>query len=339
MPENNKPKPSMHRRTILTFAGGISAALATGLPRSALAATSYPDRPVKIVVPFAPGGAVDIVGRLSAKYLTDEFGQTVIVDNRSGAGGAIGTDVVAKSAPDGYTLLLNTVSSAVMNGLLYTHLPYDPIKDFVAITEIAASATMVVINAQVPATTLAQFVALVKQHPGEYKFGSTGVGSSIHLDGQFVATSLGLDMIHIPYRGEGDAIRDLVAGVTQMEVGVASAFLPFIRSGQLRALCVNDSKRLKLLPDVPTAAEAGAKDFNLPNWYALYGPRGLPDAIVQQIYQAMKKVLALPEMQQKLADLGLDSVGSSPAELNKYWIEQIKFWEPVVKESGVKLTN
>jgi tripartite-type tricarboxylate transporter receptor subunit TctC len=334
-----KPALLRPRRSVLAWAGGMGVALAAGLPRSgtALAADVYPDRPVRLVVPFAPGGAVDIVGRLTAKYLSDQFGQEVFVDNRSGAGGSIGSDFVAKAPPDGYTLLLHTVSSAVMNGLLYTHLPYDPIKDFTPITEIASSATLLVINAKVPATTLQQFVALVKRNPGKYNYGSTGVGSSIQLDGQLFATREGLQMVHVPYRGEGDAIKDLVAGVTQMEMGVASAFLPFIRAGKLRALCVNGSKRMALLPNVPTAAEAGLSNFDLPNWYALFGPRGLPDAIVQRIYQAVIKVLAIPEMRQRLTALGLDIVGSSPAAITKYWHEQIQFWEPVVKASGIKL--
>jgi tripartite-type tricarboxylate transporter receptor subunit TctC len=173
------------------------------------------------------------------------------------------------------------------------NLPFDARKDLVPITEIAASQTLIVINAQVPATTLQQFIELVRRNPGQYKFASTGVGSSVHLGGQLFATREGLDMVHVPYRGEGDAIKDLVAGETQMETGVASAFLPFIRAGKLRALCVNGSRRLAVLPDVPTAAEAGLTDFELPNWYALYAPRGVPDSITQRIYQSTAKILQM----------------------------------------------
>lgn len=337
MRKNNFITAARPRRTMLALAGG--AALAAVLPRGARADDAWPDRPIRLVVPFSPGGAVDIVGRLAAKYLTDQFGQQVFVDNRSGAGGSIGTNFVAKAPPDGYTLLLHTVSSAVMNGLLYAHLPFDYRHDFTPITEIAASATLIVINAKIPATTLQEFIALVKASPGKYKYGSTGVGTSVHLDAALFASREGLQMVHVPYRGEGDAIKDLVAGETQMETGVASAFLPFIRAGQLRALCVNDAKRSKLLPDVPTAAEAGLPDYELPNWYALVGPKNLPDAIVQRIYQAMTKVLAIPEMQQRLSDLGLDEVGSSPAAFSKYWDDQITYWTPVVKASGIHLDN
>jgi tripartite-type tricarboxylate transporter receptor subunit TctC len=329
---------TLSRRTLLAATAGMAlAALPHG--RIAHAADAWPARTVKLIVPFAPGGAVDIVGRLTARYLGDELGQQVIVENRSGAGGSLGSDFVARAAPDGYTLLLHTVSSAVINALTYTDLPFDPRRDLVPVTEIAASQTMVVINAKVPATSLAQFVDLVRRSPGQYKFGSTGVGGSVHLGGQLFATREGLDMVHVPYRGEGDAIKDLVAGETQMETGVASAFLPFIRAGQLRALCVNGSKRLALLPDVPTAAEAGLTDFELPNWYAIYAPRRVPDAVTQRIYQATLKVLALPEVGTRLSDLGLESVGSSPAELAAYVDRQFQFWTPVVKASGVRLTR
>ena len=317
----------------------LGAATGAALARVAGAADAWPTRPVKLIVPFAPGGAVDIVGRLAARYLGDQLGQQVFVENRSGAGGSLGTEFVARAAPDGYTLLLHTVSSAVINALIYTDLPFDPRTALVPITEISASQTLVVINAKVAAATLQEFVALVRQHPGQYKFGSTGVGGSVHLDGQLFATRQGLDMIHVPYRGEGDAIKDLVAGETQMETGVASAFLPFIRAGQLRALCVNGTKRLPLLPEVPTAAEAGLQDFDLPNWYALYAPRGVPDAITQRIYQATAKLLTLPDVRTRLAEIGMDAIGSSPAEMAAYLDQQFAFWTPVVKASGVKLTR
>jgi tripartite-type tricarboxylate transporter receptor subunit TctC len=335
---NETADRTLSRRALLAAAAAMTVAT---LPQSRLAqaADAWPARPVRIVVPFAPGGAVDIVGRLTARYLGDELGQPVIVENRSGAGGSLGTEFVARSAPDGYTLLLHTVSSAVINALTYTNLRFDPRRDLVPITEIAASQTLIVISATVPATTLRQFVDLVRKNPGQYKYGSTGVGGSIHLAGQLFATREGLDMVHVPYRGEGDAIKDLIAGETQMETGVASAFLPHIRSGQLRALCVNGSNRLALLPDVPTAAEAGLSDFDLPNWYALYAPSGIPDEVTQRIYRSTVKVLALPDVRTRLTDLGLEIVGSSPSEMAAYLDRQFEFWTPVVKASGVRLAR
>jgi tripartite-type tricarboxylate transporter receptor subunit TctC len=334
---NDTADRTLSRRALLTAAAGMTLA---GLQRHvAHAADAYPTRPIRLVVPFAPGGAVDMVGRLTAHYLSEELGQQVYVENKSGAGGSIGTDLVARAQPDGYTLLLHTVSSAVINALTYTNLPFDAHKDLVPITEIAASQTLIVINAKVPATTLQQFVELVRRNPGQYKFASTGVGGSVHLGGQLFATREGLDMVHVPYRGEGDAIKDLIAGETQMETGVASAFLPFIRAGQLRALCVNGSKRLALLPDVPTAAEAGLTDFELPNWYAIYAPRGVPDNVTRLIYQSTVKVLQLPDVRARMAEFGLDSVGSSPTEMAAYLDQQFQFWAPVVKASGVRLTR
>jgi tripartite-type tricarboxylate transporter receptor subunit TctC len=315
----------------------LAAAATAGAATGTTATGAYPDHPIRLVVPFAPGGAVDIVGRLIARYMGDTLGQAVFVDNRSGAGGSIGTGYVARAKPDGYTLLLHTVSTAVMNGLLYRHLPFDPRKDFTPITEVAAAPTLIVINAQVPARTLKDFVALVKAHPGKYMFGSTGVGSSVHLDGQLFAIRMGLDMVHVPYRGEGDAIKDLVAGQTQMETGVASAFLPYIRNGQLRALCVNDAKRSHLLPDVPTAAQAGLPDYELPNWYALVGPRDLPEPIVQQLYRSVKDALEVSDVRQKLLDLGLNIVGSDPRAFATYWDQQEAFWQPIVKATGISL--
>jgi tripartite-type tricarboxylate transporter receptor subunit TctC len=332
---DNATGRTLSRRALLAAAAG--AALA-GLARSRVAhADAWPTRPVRLVVPFAPGGAVDMVGRLTAHHLSGELGQQVYVENKSGAGGSLGTDLVARAAPDGYTLLLHTVSSAVINALTYTDLPFDARKDLVPITEIAAAQTLIVINAQVPATTLRDFIELVRRNPGQYKFASTGAGGSVHLGGQLFATRAGLDMVHVPYRGEGDAIKDLVAGETQMETGVASAFLPFIRAGRLRALCVNGSKRLAVLPDVPTAAEAGLADFELPNWYALYAPRGVPDEITRRIYQSTVKILALPDVRARLTEFALDSVGSSPDEMAAYLDQQFQFWAPVVKASGVKL--
>ncbi len=325
---------SVSRRAVLA---ATLAVLLSG--RGAQAQDGWPERPIKLVIPFAPGGAVDIVGRLMAHYLSDELAQPVYVENKSGAGGSLGTEFVAKAPADGYTLLLHTVSSAVINALTYTNLRYDPRRDLVPISEIAAAQTLVVVSAKVPATTLQQFVDLVRKSPGQYKFGSTGTGGSIHLAGQLFATRLGLDMVHVPYRGEGEAVKDLVAGETQMETGVASAFLPFIRGGQLRALCVNGAKRLPLLPDVPTAAEAGLADFDLPNWYALYAPRGVRERVTQRLYQSAVKVLGIPEVHQRLTELGLDRIGSSPDEMAAYLKRQFEFWTPVVAASGVRLTR
>jgi tripartite-type tricarboxylate transporter receptor subunit TctC len=315
-------------------------ALASGfLLPSAAAAADFPVRPIRLVVPFSAGGGIDVVARLLAQGMGERLGQQVLVDNRTGAGGSVGADFVAKSKPDGYTLIFNSLSSAVLNAFLYAALPYDPVKDFVPISEISESPTLTVINAELPARTLAEFIALAKQNQGKFNFGSSGVGSIGHIDGQAFATRTGLKLTHVPYRGASEAIKDLVAGQIQVEIGVADSFMAYIRSGKLRALCVNGGKRMALLPDVPTAAEAGLPDFEMPNWYGLFGPKGMPGELVQRLYRAVADALAQPEMRTRMSNLGADPIGSSPTQLAAYWQEQIRYWKPIVQGAGIKLTD
>ena len=247
-----------NRRKVLGgLAGGTLATLLPG--RRSFGTAAYPDRPIRIVVPFAPGGAVDMIARLAAKYLTDELSQRVYVENKGGAGGSIGTAFVAKSDPDGYSLIMHSVSSAVMNSLVYKKLPYDILKDLTPIAEVAQSPTLLVINKDLPAKNLQEFVALLKRNPGKYNYGSTGVGSSVQMGSVLFETLTGTHMVHIPFRGGGEAVKELVAGQTQMELGSIGVFLSFIQSGQVRVLCVNDTKRTPVLPEVPTAKEAGTR--------------------------------------------------------------------------------
>jgi tripartite-type tricarboxylate transporter receptor subunit TctC len=302
-----------------------------------LAASGYPSRPIRIVVPFAPGGAVDAVARLDAQYLTGELGQQVFVDNRGGAGGTIGSAYVAKAAPDGYTLRADPLSSAVINGLVYKNLPFDPRHDFTPVAELAETPTLLVINAALPAKTLQQFIALAKQHPGQFNFGSTGVGSSVQLEGVLFEMKTGVKMVHVPFRGAGPAVEALVAGQTQMQVGSISAFLPFIRAGKLRALCIDSDQRSALLPDVPTAAEAGLPDFVLPDWYGLFAPKGTPDPVVARLHQALVKVMANPALREKLGNLGLTPVDKSTAEFAAFWQSQFDRWAPIVKAANITL--
>jgi tripartite-type tricarboxylate transporter receptor subunit TctC len=297
----------------------------------------YPTHPIRLVVPFVPGGAVDLVGRLAAQYLTDELGQQVFVDNRSGAGGAVGSAFVANAPADGYTLVLHSVSSAVINGLVYRKLPFDPRNGFAPIAEIAESPTLLVINADLPATTLQEFIALAKQNPGKFNFGSTGAGGSVHLAGVLFETKTGTTLVHIPFHGAGPAVAALVAGETQMEIGSVSAFLPFIRAGELRALSVNSEQRIELLPDVPTAEQAGLPGYILPDWYGMFAPRGTPAAVVARLEHAISKIVAKPQMRQRLADLAMSPVSKSSAEFATFWNGQFDFWTPIVKAAGVTL--
>jgi tripartite-type tricarboxylate transporter receptor subunit TctC len=308
-----------------------------GMLVPASAGDAYPSRPIRIVVPFAPGGAVDALARLDAQYLTKELGQRVYVDNRGGAGGTIGSAFVAKAPPDGYTLRADPLSSAVINGLVYKNLPFDPRHDFTPIAELAQTPTLLVINAALPATTLQQFIALAKAHPGKFNFGSTGVGSSVQLEGVLFETKAGVKLVHVPFRGAGPAVEALVAGQTQMQVGSVSAFLSFIRAGKLRALCVNSDHRIALLPDVPTAAEAGLSDFILPDWYGLFAPKGTPGKIVERLHRAVVSAEANPELRQRLANLGLTPVNKSTAEFAAFWRGEFDRWAPIVKASNIAL--
>jgi tripartite-type tricarboxylate transporter receptor subunit TctC len=311
-------------------------ALALSLSGSSFAADTYPDRPIRIVVPFAPGGAVDVVARLAAQYLTGELGQQVFVDNRGGAGGTVGSAFVANAAPDGYTLKADPVSSAVINGLVYTKLPYDP-RAFAPVAELAESPTLLVINADLPAATLSDFIAVAKANPGKFNFGSTGAGSSVHLEGVLFETRAGVKLVHVPFRGAGPAVEALVAGQTQMQIGSVSAFLAFIRAGKLRALSVNSERRIPLLPDVPTAAEAGLSDFILPDWYGLFAPNGTPVDVITRLHDATAKVLANPELQQRLGEMGLTAVNKTTAEFAAFWAHEFDLWAPIVKASDISL--
>jgi tripartite-type tricarboxylate transporter receptor subunit TctC len=304
---------------------------------SARAADSYPSHPIRIVVPFAPGGAVDAVARLDAQYLTGELGQPAFVDNRGGAGGIIGSTFVAKAPADGYTLRADPLSSAVINRLVYKNLPFDPRHDFAPVAELAETPTLLVISAGLPATTLQQFIALARQHPGQFNFGSTGVGSSVQLEGVLFEIKAGVKLVHVPFRGAGPAVEALVAGQTQMQVGSISAFLPFIRAGKLRALCVNSAHRIALFPDVPTAAEAGLADFILPDWYGLFAPKGTPDAIVARLHQAIIQAEANPELRAKLANLGLTPVDKTTAEFGAFWQSEFDRWAPIVKAANITM--
>ena len=322
------------RRVLGGLTGGVLASL---LPtRRSFSATTYPDRPVRLVVPFAPGGAVDIIARLAAKYLTDELGQRVFVENKSGAGGSIGTAYVTRSDPDGYTLIMHSVSSAVMNSLVDKKLTYDILKDSTPIAEVAQSPTLLAINKDLPAKNLQEFIAMVKQKPGQFYYGSTGVGSSVQMESVLFQTLTGTQMVHVPFRGGGAAVLALAEGQTQMEIGSVGVFLSFIRAGKVRVLCVNDSKRTPVLPDVPTAKEAGLDNFVLPDWYGMFGPKGIPPHVVERLDAAVKKILALPDMQKKMMSAaGLTPAMKASEEFGKFWREEFAFWSPIVKKSGV----
>jgi tripartite-type tricarboxylate transporter receptor subunit TctC len=319
------------------LAASLGLGLIAPLPASAQAgAAAYPSRPIHIVVTFTTGGAPDILARLIGERLQATWGQSVIVDNKPGAGGNTGADAVAKSAPDGYTLVLGTVGTHSINGALYAKMPYDMVKDFAPITLLATTPNMLVINNDVPAKTLPEFIALGKRQ-GKMTFASSGSGTSIHVSGELFKTMTGIDMEHIPYKGRASAIPDVLGGRVTMMFDNMPSSLPLVRDGKLRALGVTSAKRSPAAPEIPTLAEQGMTGFEAVSWFALFAPAGTPRPIVDKLQAEVKKILALPEISKRLADAGLETVGSTPDELAAYQRREIAKWAKVVKDSGAKV--
>jgi tripartite-type tricarboxylate transporter receptor subunit TctC len=312
------------------------AALATPMAFAQPAPAGVSSRPIHIVVGFTPGGAPDILARLLAERLTAAWGQPVIVDNKAGAGGNTGADFVAKSAPDGLTIYVGTVGTHAINGALYAKMPYDMVKDFTPVTLLATTPNMLVVNNDVPAKTLAEFIALGKRE-GHMTFASAGAGTSIHVSGELFKTMTGIDMTHIPYKGRATAIPDLLGGRVTMMFDNMPSSLPLVRDGRLRALGVTSATRSPAAPDIPTLAEQGLPGFDAVSWFALFAPAGTPRPIVERLQAEVKKILAQPEIAKKLADSGLDAVGSTPDELAAYQRTEIAKWAKVVKDSGAKV--
>jgi tripartite-type tricarboxylate transporter receptor subunit TctC len=300
-------------------------------------AADYPTQPIRIISPFAAGGAADVVARIVAKYLGDQLGQQVFIDNRPGAGGTLGTDIAARATPDGYTLVMHSISSAVLNKFLYTRTKLDVATMFAPISQVGSALMMLVINDKIPARNLREFIALLKANPGKYQFGSNGPGGIMHLSGDLFGFMAGTEVVHVPYRGEGQATVDLIAGRIHFMVASVPVMLPHIRSGELRALCVNADHRLTLLPDVPTAAEAGLSGYKTYNWHALFAPLGTPEPIIKRVHEALIKGMDTPAARQQFEEIGIDLVLSNPNALSAELRQQADFWGPLIARSGVKL--
>jgi tripartite-type tricarboxylate transporter receptor subunit TctC len=333
------PSVDMERRDFLKLSTAAALALAgLGAVRATPAlAADYPTRPIRLIVPYPAGGAADVVARIAAKYLTDQLGQQVFIDNRGGAGGTIGTDIAARSTPDGYTLVMHTISSAVLNKFLYTRVKLDVNTMFAPISQIGTVVQLLAINAKVPARNLREFIALLKANPGKYHYGSSGLGAIMHLSGELFSFMSETDVVHVPYRGEGPAMVDLLAGRVDFVVASVPALVHHIRSGELRALCVNADHRVALLPDVPTSAEAGLPGYKTYNWYALFAPLGTPEPIVKLLNDALAKALATPEAGKQFAEIGVEIVVSNPGDLSSELKQQADFWGPLIERAGVKL--
>ena len=330
----------MGRSTITRRAALAALVASSALP--AFAQSTWPTRPVRIVVPFAAGGTTDILARAIAPELSKAFGQQFIVDNRAGAGGNVGAEIVAHSPPDGYTLLMGTVGTHGINKALYEKLPYDPIKDFAPITMVAGVPNVMEMNTerakQLGINNVRDFIKYAKAHPGKLNMASSGNGTSIHLAGELFKSMTGTYLVHFPYRGSGPALLDMVGGTMDVMFDNLPSSLPQIKAGKLKALAVTSRERSVALPDVPTIEEAaGLKGFDATSWFGLLAPAGTPADIVNRIQQEVAKSLNTPAVKDKLLAQGAIPSGNTPAEFAKHIADEHRKWAKVVKESGAKV--
>lgn len=319
---------SMHRWAL----GALFACIALGA-----SAQSYPNRPIRLVVPFPAGGTTDILARAVSQKLTEALGQAVVVDNRAGAGGNIGSDLVAKSAPDGYTLLMGTVGTHAINPSLYSKMPYDHVKDFVPVVLVAGVPNVLVVNPALPVQSVADLIKLAKDKPGTINFASSGSGTSIHLSGELFKTMAGVDMTHVPYKGSSPALTDLIGGQVQVMFDNLPSSLPQIKGGKLRAIAVTSMARAPALPGVPTINESGLPGFEASSWFGILAPAGTPAPVVARINAEVNKWLQSPDAREKLLAQGAEAAGGSPEQFGGYMRSETEKWAKVVKASGAKV--
>ena len=318
------------------LATALIATTAFGASTAAIAQLDYPAKPIRLVVPFTPGGSTDILARVIGQKLTEAWGKQVIIDNRPGAGGNIGVDLVAKSPADGYTLVMGHIGTFGVNPSLYPKLPYDPIRDFQPITLVALVPNMLSVYPALPAKSVKELVALAKTKPGTINFGSGGNGSAAHLAGEYFKLLTKTEITHIPYRGTSPAVTDLIAGQIQMIITGVPPTLAFAKSGKLRALAVATAKRLPLLPELPTIAEAGVPGYEATQWYGVLVPAGTPKPVVAKLNAEMAKAIQGKDVREKLAADAAEPVGNSPEEFGAFIKKEIARWAPVVKASGAR---
>ena len=321
-----------NRRAMLRIA--IAAALG-GAASAGAWAQAWPARPIRMVIAFAPGGPTDIVARVIAAKLSEQLGQTVLVENRPGAGGNLAAELVAKAAPDGYTLFYNP-SAITIGPALYGKVNYDTLKDFAPISTTATNPMVLMVNPSLPPKTAKEFVEYARANPGKLNYGSSGSGTITHLATAALASQLGLTMTHVPYKGSAPALVDLAAGTTQVMTDTVNSAMPYLKDGRMRALAVTMTRRLAVLPDVPTLSETVMPGMEMTAWQGIVAPAGTPAPIIQRVHAEIQKALANPEVRSKLVAAGTEILGSTPEEYAAYIRSELARWSRIVKETGAK---
>jgi tripartite-type tricarboxylate transporter receptor subunit TctC len=310
-------------------------AMCAGLAGPA-AAQQYPARPVRLVVPTTPGGSVDTLARIIGPKLGERWGQQIVVDNRSGAGGTIAAEFTARSAPDGYTLMIGTIASLATNVSLQQKLPYDPVKDFAPVTLVATQNLVLTVHPSVPARSVRELVKLAKSQPGQLAFASAGNGTGSHLSGELFKQLAGVDILHVPYKGVAPALVDVISGQVSMSFPSILTSLPQVRSGRLRALAVSGSARTAALPELPTMAEAGVKGYESATWYGIVAPAATPQDIVARLNAEVAAILKDPDTRERIARDGADPVGNTPPQFGAFIKSEIEKWRKVIRAAGIQ---
>ncbi|HZN23973.1 MAG TPA: tripartite tricarboxylate transporter substrate binding protein [Burkholderiales bacterium] len=323
------------RRSITKYLYGL-VVLVGFLPAGVQAQTGYPARTIRFIVPFTPGGSADIFARPIAQKMSESMGQQVVVENRPGSGGVLGSEAAAKAPPDGYTIMMGLTANVAVNPALYAKLPYDPLRDFAPVTLVASAPYALVVPTSLPARNAKELVALARAKPGELAYVSLGSGSMGHLSGELLASTAGVRLLHVPYKTLGQAIPDLMSGQVQlMFLGIASA-QPHVRAGKLRAIAVSGARRSPALPQVPTVMESGIRGFEVTGWYGVFVPTGTPQEIIARLHREIVRALSLPDVRDRLSGEGAELVGNSPREFDGFVRSELAKWAKVVKLSGAK---
>lgn len=321
----------LDRRRFLAVSGALT------LPIAARAQDAYPSRPITLVVPFAAGGSTDLIARLFAERMSSDLGQPIVVENRGGAGGNIGAAAVARADPDGYTLLMATIATHALNPALYTNMPFDPVADFAPVSLLVTVPNVLVVHPSLPADDLTELIALLKAEPGKYSYASPGNGTPGHLSVELFKSMAGVDIVHIPYKGAGPALTDVIGGHVPIMVDNVPTSATHIKGGALRGIGVTTKQRALSLPDVATIAEQGLPDYETYSWNALFAPVGVPAAAVDRLSGAASAAVDDPAMRKKLADVSATPVGSTPDELRQHVEAQLALWAPIVRASGARI--